>query len=341
MIRHRRHMGTYRRYRVTERGTVLDSHTVYRIRIITAPDLRCVIQHACVEPSASSAAAFNQHIRIALHQALQEIIYPKNIIMKHSSLVLCNCGINIRQTAVLIPFHIFNIALVQHTAYFFKNIIHNILPGEIQHQLISTVSRFSSRYGKCPVRMLPVQIAVFGNHLRLNPDTEFYAQSIDSSNQFSKCTSELLLVDRPVPETAIVIVTFAKPSVVHDYHLDSNLFGMNCKVINRLSGKIKISCLPAVYQDWPYLFFVLSAAYMFADAGMQILRQTIETFMCIGQNYFRRNKALSLVKRIRKLFIVKPKKHSCQITLIFFRLSLKITTIHKGQSIAASRCFRC
>ena len=56
--------------------------------------------------------------------------------------------------------------------------------------------------------MLAVKITVLRDHLRLDPDTEFHSEVIDSFYQSAESLSKLLLIDIPVPKTTVVIVTF-------------------------------------------------------------------------------------------------------------------------------------
>ena len=73
-IRNHRNVGANRPRRITERSSVLNSHPVQGIRIVTAPDLRCVIKHSRIEPAAAAAASFDEQIRIPGHQSFKEII---------------------------------------------------------------------------------------------------------------------------------------------------------------------------------------------------------------------------------------------------------------------------
>src|SRR5699024_10985813 len=198
MIWNRGYMGAHTGSRIDKRCSVLDLQTVDGICIVAAPDLRCIIKHSGIKPSASSAASFNQSIRITFGKAFQEIIYAKHIIVEYLSLFFRLRRINIRKAPVHIPFDIFYISLVQNRADLVKNMIPDLFSREIKHKLVSASDRIPFWNLKCPVRMCPVQIAVFGNHLRFNPESELQSQIMNPVDQFSHGTSQLLFIDHPV-----------------------------------------------------------------------------------------------------------------------------------------------
>ena len=340
MIRNCRNMGAYSGHRIGKGGSILDFDPVCGIRIVTAPDLRCIIQHSGIKSSAAAAAALDQKIRIARNQPLQKVIKAKYIVMQNFSLVGCSMRENISNASVHIPLDVFNVSLVKQRTDLLKNRIYDFFSGEIQYQLISSSHRFSSRNRKCPVRMRTVEIAVFIDHLRLNPDTEFHTEIIDFFNQFSQRHSQLLLIDIPVAETAVVIVSFAKPAVIHDQHLNSKICRFFGKIVNRLSGKIKIRCFPAVYQNRSYLISVFSTAKMCAIAFVEVLGKSAKTFPTETHHDFRRPEGFPRCKRIRKLFFLQSKLYPCLLILVTLCLTQETAAVYKGHRIAFA-CILC
>ena len=147
----------------------MNPRTINSICVVTAPDLRGIIQHSGIKSSTASAAAFNKNIRITVCKFFQEIVHPKNIIIGH---IWC---INICQTTVHIPFNVLHIPLIQNCANTFKYLIAYFFSGKIKNQLVSGTNRLAAWNCDCPVRMFPVKITVLTDHFRLNPDTEFHA----------------------------------------------------------------------------------------------------------------------------------------------------------------------
>ena len=97
-------MGSHRGSRVNEGGAVLDLQTVNGVCIVAAPDLRRIVQHACVKTSAASAASLDENIRIPVHQPLQEIIEPQHIVVEHPPLAVRRGGIDVRKAPVISHF---------------------------------------------------------------------------------------------------------------------------------------------------------------------------------------------------------------------------------------------
>ena len=86
LIRHHRYMRPHRRNRITEGCPILDRGPADGIRIITAPNLRRIIQHPSVEASSSAAAAFEKDMRESLMDRLQNPIDPEHIPVRYLAL---------------------------------------------------------------------------------------------------------------------------------------------------------------------------------------------------------------------------------------------------------------
>ena len=224
-------MCSHGRYRISEGSAILDSKPVNSIRVVAAPDLRCVIQHTCVKSSAAATAALDQKIRIAIHHTVQKIVQSQDIIIHYTSLILGHYGKYIHQASVHVPFNVLNVGIIQYCTDLSENSVYNFFSGEIKYQLISGSYGFSSRNCECPVRMLTVKITVLGDHLRLDPDTEFHTKVIDSLYKSAESLSKLGFVDIPVPKTTVVIVTFSKPAVIQNQHIDTKAPCLFCQII--------------------------------------------------------------------------------------------------------------
>ena len=149
--------------------------------------------------------------------------------------------------------------------------IPDLFSGEVQHQLISSPHRISFWNLKCPVRMCPVQIAVFGNHLRLDPESELQSQIMNPVDQFSHGTSQLLFIDHPVSKAGIIIISLAKPSVIQNKHFDSKFCRVFSKSQETFPGKIKVIRFPAVYKNRADLIFPSASAQVVSKTTVQIV----------------------------------------------------------------------
>ena len=131
--------------------------------------------------------------------------------------------------------------------------------GNVQIELMSAPIHSTSRNLQCPVRIFSVEITVLGNHLRLYPETEFQSKSVDSLCKCRKSTFDLLFIYFPVTKCAPVIISFAKPSIVQNKHIQADVPGFFCNMIQFVCIKIKIGSFPVVYEDWSWLFYVFAA----------------------------------------------------------------------------------
>ena len=125
-------MGTNRTSRIKERRPILDAQAVNRVCVVAAPDLRCVIQHARIKPAAATAASLDQHIWIAMHQSLEELVYTAHIVICHFPLRVFY-RVDIGEAAVHIPLHILDISLIKHRTDLVKNMITHFFSRKIKH----------------------------------------------------------------------------------------------------------------------------------------------------------------------------------------------------------------
>ena len=189
--------------------------------------------------------------------------------------------------------------------------------------------------------MLSVQIAVFGDHFRLNPDTELYAGVIYAPDQLAKRTAQLFFIHAPVSQPAVVIIPFPEPAIVHHDHVDTKFRRARCQLQNCLPCKIKISGFPAVKQYGPCLSAVLSSANMLPDTAMVPLRQLSQPAAGVGQNRLRNDQLFFFRQRIMEVFALQSHNGPCLVILVFFRLEQKISTVNKYHTIASAIIFRC
>ena len=99
--------------------------------------------------------------------------------------------------------------------------------------------------------MLPVETAVLIDHLRLDPNAEFHAKAVDSANQVSQSSLQLICIDKPVAQPRVIAVAAAKPAVIQYQHLNPQFRGLSGNRKDLFFIKIKIGGLPVVDEDGP------------------------------------------------------------------------------------------
>ncbi len=217
----------------------MDRKPVHRVGVVAAPDLRRVIQHSGIEPSAASAAAFEQDIRILLYQPLHKVVQAYHVIIKDVTLRIGRMRVNVGDRPVAVPFNIFYVALVENLAHPVVHIVDYLFSREIEHELIPSPHRLVARNGHRPVRVLAVKFAVLAYHLRLEPDTELNADFVNLLYQLAQTHAELFLVRSPVAERPVVVAPVAEPAVVHDEHVGAEVLRLLCEREQRLTRKVK------------------------------------------------------------------------------------------------------
>ena len=97
-----------------------------------------------------------------------------------------------------------------------------------------------------PVGMLAVQVTVRIYHFRLYPDTEIQSQSIDFLDHRLQAVREFILIDRPVTQTAFIVDTAFKPTVVNNKNFNAQIFCDLCQSQLMFFIHIKSGGIPAV-----------------------------------------------------------------------------------------------
>ena len=96
----------------------------------------------------------------------------------------------------------------------FHNVIAYFLPTQIQGELIAAFGSLTPRHMNTPVRMLTIQITVFGNHFRLEPKAKFPSRFIYFLRKRGNTIRQFLLIDIPISQRTVIRISLAKPSVV-------------------------------------------------------------------------------------------------------------------------------
>ena len=78
-------------------------------------------------------------------------------------------GPDVCKTAVHVPFDIGHRRTGQYGFQLAVDVVADLLAGEIQHQLTPAPGLGAVGLAQSPVRMGPEEVAVFADHLRLNP----------------------------------------------------------------------------------------------------------------------------------------------------------------------------
>ena len=342
VIRRGGDMGTHGADRIAVGSSALDIQALNGIRVIGAPDLGAVEQHAGIEAPAAARATFNHQVRIPGKKPGQQLIRAQDEPVGHLALPVRrkSMGKTVGNTAVEIPFHIFDTRFIQNIAHGLKQIIHHFLPGHIQHQLIPRHGGLSAGIGKRPVRMRPEQVRVLIDHFRLKPEPELQSECVDLLRELLHGAAQLSFIDDPVAQTGQVVVPAAEPSVIQHQHFHAQGAGTPGKLQELLRIEVKIGRLPAVEQHGTIGCTVSGINDMLADNPVEIAGQAVQSLTAACQDRLGRIKVLARIQAPGEPFRLKPGHHPDTARLTDLYLLQMPAGIHEHESPAPALVFR-
>ena len=147
---------------------------------------------------------------------------------------------------------------------------------------------------------------------------------------------KLFLINKPVAKACVVIISIAKPPIVHDKHLYSALFCFmrNRKKLFRI--KIKICSFPVIYEYRALLVLIRTSYKVFPVKIMQISRHRAKSRSRVCHHHLRCLKLLVRLKPPLKILRMNTHENSQAVKLIFLNLCKKISRIYKAKSIHMS-----
>ena len=92
---------------------------------------------------------------------------------------------------------------------------------QVEQPLVADQRRLAPLGAHHPLGMALGQLALRVDHLGLDPDAELQPQLPDLIHQLRQAAVDLLLIHIPVPKAGVVIIPGAKPTVIHDNHIDA------------------------------------------------------------------------------------------------------------------------
>ena len=155
-------------------------------------------------------------------------------------------GPHVGEGAVHVPLQIGDAGAVQDAAHGGIDVVPDLLPGEVQHQLAAPRGLGPSGGPQGPVGVGAVEVGVGAHHLRLDPQAEVQPQCLDAGRQGLQSAGELALVHVPVPQAAEVRVPLAEPAVVQDEELHAQRRALPGDVHQALRVKVELRGLPVV-----------------------------------------------------------------------------------------------
>lgn len=79
--------------------------------------------------------------------------------------------------------------------------------------------RFAPPTAKYPIGMLFIQVAVWADHFRLDPNAQFESDRMHFFRKSGKALGEFFSVHIPIAQAARIVATIAVPPVVNHDHI--------------------------------------------------------------------------------------------------------------------------
>ena len=183
-------------------------------------------------------------------------------------------------------------AVAEHVGHRIDQVFHHVRVRQIQHKLVAALRGFIFVGLDRPVGVCTIQIAVGRHHFRLHPKAELEAHGVDLFGKAVDAGGQLLFVDRPIAERALIVVAFAEPAVVEHKQLRADVLGGLRDAENLLFVKVEIGRFPVVDEDRTVLVLPIAAHDVFFDERVHVLAHAVESPVGEGHDAFGRVKAL-------------------------------------------------
>ncbi len=322
--------------------TVLNECPFVGIGIVAAPDLRCVIQHPGIKPSAAAGAALEEDVREGFRETVEQVIDPEHVPVMDLTLPVFRqiIGVPVRQGPVHVPLHVGDVIVCQQLRKHLEQVVHHFGIGHVQHQLIPPAYRTATRGLQHPVRMCAVEIAVFIDHLRLDPDPEIQTCGIDFLNERLQGSLEFLFVDLPVPQSGIVGIPAPEPAVVQHQQVDVHVRRLPGNVQDRFPVKVEIRCLPGVDQHRTGPVFEPGRYQPLADQAVKTPRQCAQSFIAANQHRLRGLEVFTRTQFPAETIGVDAHDQAGLSELVHFHIRPEASGIHQHGAHGPAVCFR-
>ena len=185
--------------------------------------------------------------------------------------------------------------------------------------------------------MRTVKVAVFGDHLRFKPEAEFHPHAVDLFGQVGKGSAKLLRVDKPVAQAAVVVVTFSKPAVVQNQHLDAEFSCLGGDGKEFFPVEVKIGGLPVVDENRTARMLPGPPAHMLPQDAVIVSGKCRKTAGGIAQDDLRRAENLAGSQMKGEKVGVDSHLHPGLFSLVLLGGRRKIPAVNEAEPIAVPR----
>ena len=200
-------------------------------------------------------------------------------------LVLEVVRVDIGDGAVAVPLEIGNAGIVCHEAiHYTEHEVLHLWVAQVEYHLVAEVVFIAVGQVDYPILMLFVQFALGIHHFGLNPDAELDAFLLRLFNKFSYLSGQFVGGFLPVTQTlgvAVARIFVAKPSVVQQKHVHTELYGIAHQIAELFLVEVEIGGFPVVQQGETAFLSVLQL--VLACPVVQIAAGAAQTLIAHGE----------------------------------------------------------
>ena len=211
---------------------------------------------------------------------------------------------------------------------------HNFPPRKIQHELIAPHGGLPSRHRQRPVRMCTVEIGIFADHFRLDPEANLQTKVVDLFQERLEAVRQLARIRCPIAEAAVIVIPMAEPAVVDDQHVYAQVFCLTRQIEQFRLVKVEIHGLPAVEQNRPFGKRSIMAEDVLTEKAMADMGQPVKALRAVCKQQFGCLKAFSRRQTPGEAVGVDARYDAHGSALIQFDICAVIAGIDRHDAIA-------
>ena len=146
---------------------------------------------------------------------------------------------------------------------------------------------------------------------------------MDSLCKCRKAAFNFVFIYYPIAKCTEIIVSLAKPAIIQNKHIKTDIFCLFCDMIQFICIKIKVGCLPVINQDRSWLIDIFTADQIASVGIMIISGKSAKSFCGICHDHFRSFKNISFFQRPGEMIWIDSHFYTGMPYLIYFGFKYK------------------
>ncbi|MNN33486.1 hypothetical protein D3C81_1472480 [compost metagenome] len=106
---------------------------------------------------------------------------------------------------------------------------------------------------QAPIRVTAVELAIFRDHLRLEPEPELHIHTGNTGYQVFQPAGQLALIYEPVSKRGFVIIPVSEPAVIQHEQLNPEFLALLRNTFDLIRIEIEVRSFPIVNKNGTFL----------------------------------------------------------------------------------------